>query len=69
MTQQRAYDCIIHDVAIQELPVIFCMDRAGMVGADGQTHMGLYDIAYQLTIPNMTVTAPRDLSNVPATHS
>lgn len=57
---QRAYDMIIHDVAIQELPVIFCMDRAGMVGADGQTHMGLYDIAYMLTVPNMTVAAPRD---------
>ncbi|MGH7530864.1 MAG: 1-deoxy-D-xylulose-5-phosphate synthase [Gemmatimonadales bacterium] len=57
---QRAYDSIIHDVAIQKLPVIFCMDRAGMVGEDGQTHMGLYDIAYLLAVPNMTVTAPRD---------
>jgi 1-deoxy-D-xylulose-5-phosphate synthase len=57
---QRAYDNVIHDVAIQNLPVIFCMDRAGMVGADGQTHMGLYDIAYMLAVPNMTVTAPRD---------
>jgi 1-deoxy-D-xylulose-5-phosphate synthase len=57
---QRAYDSIIHDVAIQNLPVIFCMDRAGMVGADGQTHMGLYDIAYLLAVPNMTVTAPKD---------
>ncbi|HEY6808849.1 MAG TPA: 1-deoxy-D-xylulose-5-phosphate synthase [Gemmatimonadales bacterium] len=57
---QRAYDNIIHDVAIQRLPVIFAMDRAGMVGDDGQTHMGLYDIAYLLAVPNMTVTAPRD---------
>jgi 1-deoxy-D-xylulose-5-phosphate synthase len=57
---QRAYDSIIHDVAIQRLPVTFCMDRAGMVGADGQTHMGLYDIAYMLTVPHMTVTAPKD---------
>jgi 1-deoxy-D-xylulose-5-phosphate synthase len=57
---QRAYDSVIHDVAIQKLPVIFCMDRAGMVGTDGQTHMGLYDIAYMLAVPNMTVTAPRD---------
>jgi 1-deoxy-D-xylulose-5-phosphate synthase len=57
---QRAYDGVIHDVAIQRLPVIFCLDRAGMVGADGQTHMGLYDIAYLLAVPNMTVTAPRD---------
>ncbi len=57
---QRAYDNIIHDVAIQNLPVIFCMDRAGMVGDDGQTHMGLYDIPYMLSVPRMTVTAPRD---------
>ena len=57
---QRAYDSIIHDVAIQQLPVIFCLDRAGMVGEDGQTHMGLYDIAYLLAVPNMTVTAPKD---------
>ncbi|HXY69231.1 MAG TPA: 1-deoxy-D-xylulose-5-phosphate synthase [Gemmatimonadales bacterium] len=57
---QRAYDNIIHDVAIQGLPVIFCLDRAGMVGDDGQTHMGLYDVAYMLAVPGMTVTAPRD---------
>jgi 1-deoxy-D-xylulose-5-phosphate synthase len=57
---QRAYDSIIHDVAIQTLPVIFALDRAGMVGEDGQTHMGLYDIAYMLAVPHMTVTAPKD---------
>jgi 1-deoxy-D-xylulose-5-phosphate synthase len=57
---QRAYDCVFHDVALQNLPVIFCLDRAGMVGADGQTHMGLYDISYMLTIPGMTVTQPKD---------
>lgn len=57
---QRGYDSIIHDCAIQNLPVIFCMDRAGFVGDDGQTHMGLYDIPYMLAVPNMTVTAPRD---------
>ena len=57
---QRAYDSIIHDVAIQKLPVIFALDRAGMVGEDGQTHMGLYDIAYMLAVPHMTVTAPKD---------
>jgi 1-deoxy-D-xylulose-5-phosphate synthase len=57
---QRAYDCVVHDVALQNLPVVFCMDRAGMVGADGQTHMGLYDIAYMLTVPGMTVTQPKD---------
>ncbi len=57
---QRAFDNIIHDVAIQKLPVIFCLDRAGMVGDDGQTHMGLYDIAYMMAVPGMTVTAPKD---------
>ena len=57
---QRAYDNIIHDVAIQSLPVVFCMDRAGLVGEDGETHMGLYDIAYMLAVPGMTVTAPKD---------
>jgi len=57
---QRAYDSIVHDVAIQRLPVIFCLDRAGMVGEDGQTHMGLYDIPYLLAVPHMTVAAPRD---------
>ena len=57
---QRAYDNIVHDVAIQTLPVTFCLDRAGLVGEDGETHMGLYDIAYLLAIPNFTVTAPRD---------
>ena len=61
---QRAYDSVIHDVAIQQLPVIFCMDRAGMVGEDGQTHMGLYDIAYMLAVPNMTVTAPKDAAEL-----
>ena len=57
---QRAYDNVIHDVALQSLPVLFCMDRAGLVGEDGETHMGLYDIAYMLAVPGMTVTAPKD---------
>jgi 1-deoxy-D-xylulose-5-phosphate synthase len=57
---QRAYDNLIHDVAIQHLPVIFCMDRAGLVGEDGPTHMGLYDIAYLLAVPGMVVTAPKN---------
>jgi 1-deoxy-D-xylulose-5-phosphate synthase len=57
---QRAYDNLIHDVAVQHLPVTFCLDRAGLVGEDGQTHMGLYDIAYMLAVPGMTVTAPKD---------
>jgi len=61
---QRAYDSIIHDVAIQKLPVVFCLDRAGMVGEDGQTHMGLYDIAYMLAVPHMTVTAPKDAAEL-----
>ena len=55
---QRAYDNVIHDVAIQHLPVVFAMDRAGVVGEDGPTHMGLYDIAYMLAVPGMVVTAP-----------
>jgi 1-deoxy-D-xylulose-5-phosphate synthase len=61
---QRAYDNIIHDVAIQSLPVVFCMDRAGLVGEDGETHMGLYDIAYMLAVPNMTVMAPRNATEM-----
>ena len=61
---QRAYDSIIHDVAIQHLPVIFCLDRAGLVGEDGETHMGLYDIAYMLAVPEMTITAPRDATEM-----
>jgi 1-deoxy-D-xylulose-5-phosphate synthase len=57
---QRAYDSLVHDIAIQSLPVVLCLDRAGLVGEDGETHMGLYDIAYLLTIPNFTVTAPKN---------
>ncbi|QNL21925.1 1-deoxy-D-xylulose-5-phosphate synthase [Hyphobacterium sp. CCMP332] len=55
---QRAYDQVIHDVAIQNLPVIFCLDRAGVAGADGPTHHGAYDLAYMRCIPNMVVAAP-----------
>ena len=55
---QRAYDQVIHDVLIQKLPVVFCMDRAGLVGADGSTHHGLYDIAYLRSVPNIVVSAP-----------
>lgn len=57
---QRAYDQVIHDVAIQNLPIIFCLDRAGFVGEDGATHHGLFDIAYMSCIPNMMVYAPMD---------
>jgi 1-deoxy-D-xylulose-5-phosphate synthase len=55
---QRAYDMVIHDVAIQKLPVVFCLDRAGLVGEDGPTHHGCYDIAYMRCVPNMVVAAP-----------
>ena len=57
---QRAYDNVIHDVALQNLHVVFCLDRAGIVGADGATHQGLFDIAYMRCIPNLTVAAPRN---------
>lgn len=57
---QRAYDHIIHDVALQNLPVIFCLDRAGLVGEDGATHHGMLDIAYSKCIPNLIVSAPKD---------
>ncbi len=55
---QRAYDMIIHDVALQNLPVIFCLDRAGLVGEDGATHQGVFDIAFLRCIPNMIIAAP-----------
>ncbi len=57
---QRAYDCIIHDVALQDLPVIFCMDRAGLSANDGPTHHGLFDIAYLRCVPNIIAMAPKD---------
>ncbi|MDS3860612.1 1-deoxy-D-xylulose-5-phosphate synthase [Thermosynechococcaceae cyanobacterium BACA0444] len=57
---QRAFDQIVHDVCIQNLPVFFCMDRAGIVGADGPTHQGMYDIAYLRCLPNMVLMAPKD---------
>jgi 1-deoxy-D-xylulose-5-phosphate synthase len=57
---QRAYDQIVHDVCLQNLPVTFCMDRAGLVGDDGPTHHGAFDIAYLRCLPNITLMAPRD---------
>ena len=57
---QRAYDQIIHDVALQNLPVVFCLDRAGLVGEDGPTHHGVFDLAYLRCIPNLIVYAPKD---------
>jgi 1-deoxy-D-xylulose-5-phosphate synthase len=64
---QRAYDMVVHDVAIQKLPVVFCLDRAGLVGEDGPTHHGCYDIAFMRCIPNLIVAAPmneRELRNM-----
>ncbi len=57
---QRAYDQVIHDVALQNLPVVFCIDRAGLVGEDGATHQGVFDIAYLNAIPNLQLLAPKD---------
>ena len=57
---QRAYDQVIHDVALQNLPVIFCLDRAGLVGQDGATHHGVFDIAYLRCVPNLIIVAPRN---------
>ncbi|EDP72532.1 1-deoxy-D-xylulose-5-phosphate synthase [Flavobacteriales bacterium ALC-1] len=57
---QRAYDQVIHDVALQNLPVIFCLDRAGLVGEDGATHHGVFDLAYLNCIPNLVIFAPKD---------
>jgi len=57
---QRAYDQVIHDVALQNLQVVFCLDRGGLVGADGATHHGVFDLAYMRSIPNMIVSAPMD---------
>lgn len=61
---QRAYDSVVHDVAIQKLPVIFCLDRAGLVGDDGPTHHGCYDIAYFRCIPNMIISSPMNESEL-----
>ncbi len=57
---QRAYDQLIHDVALQNLPVVFALDRAGLVGSDGATHQGSYDLTFLRCIPNMVVMAPSD---------
>jgi len=57
---QRAYDCIVHDAALQDLPVTFCMDRAGLSAQDGPTHHGLFDIAYLRHVPNCILMAPKD---------
>ena len=61
---QRAYDQVIHDVAIQNLHVIMCVDRAGVVGADGETHQGVFDMAFFRLVPNLTIMAPKDFSEL-----
>ena len=61
---QRAYDQVVHDVAIQDLPVVFCLDRAGLVGEDGPTHHGAYDISFMRCIPNMIISAPMNESEL-----
>ncbi len=58
---QRAYDQILHDVCLQNLPVVFCVDRAGLVGSDGKTHQGVFDLSYLTSIPNLTVLSPKDV--------
>ena len=57
---QRAYDQILHDVCIQNLHVVFAIDRAGLVGSDGETHQGIFDLSYLSSIPNMTIMAPKN---------
>lgn len=57
---QRAYDQIVHDVCLQKLPVVFCIDRAGIVGSDGETHQGIFDISYLSSVPGMTIMAPKN---------
>lgn len=57
---QRAYDQVIHDVCIQNLPVVFCVDRAGLVGSDGETHQGIFDLTFLSSVPNMSVVAPKN---------
>lgn len=56
---QRGYDQLIHDVGLQNLPVVFAVDRAGLVGSDGETHQGIFDLSYLSSIPNMTVLSPK----------
>ena len=58
---QRGYDQVVHDVCIQDLPVLFCIDRAGLVGSDGETHQGIFDYSYLTSVPNMSVMAPKNL--------
>ena len=59
---QRSYDQIVHDVCLQKLPVVMCLDRAGLVGSDGKTHQGVFDLSYLRNVPNLTVLAPKNVS-------
>ena len=61
---QRAYDQVIHDIAIQNLPVVLCVDRAGVVGADGETHQGTLDMAFLRLVPNLTIMAPKNFKEM-----
>ena len=61
---QRAYDQVIHDVAMQNLPVVMCVDRAGIVGSDGETHQGTLDMAFFRLVPNLTIMAPKDFKEL-----
>ncbi len=61
---QRAYDQVIHDICLQNLPVVMCVDRAGLVGADGETHQGLYDMAFFRIVPNLVIMAPKDFAEL-----
>lgn len=63
---QRAYDQVLHDICIQKLPVVFAIDRAGIVGADGETHQGIFDLSYLSHIPNMTILAPKCTNDLKA---
>lgn len=62
---QRGYDQILHDICIQKLPVVFCIDRAGIVGEDGETHQGIFDLSYLAHIPNITIMAPKCMEEIP----
>ena len=61
---QRGYDQVIHDICLQNLPVIMCVDRAGIVGNDGETHQGIYDMAFFRLIPNICIMAPKDFTEL-----
>ena len=61
---QRGYDQVIHDICLQNLPVVMCVDRAGIVGQDGETHQGIFDLSFFSIIPNLTIMAPKDFQEL-----